>query len=515
MHSYRYLNNLQKYSIDIARAASISLLLTATPGFAVEVAYLSGAEQYNPGGEVQGSGWANLYDPVTNNMRVLPYLSINGMAIHQGDILLGPTSGFTDAPTDPAAESMATAGMVYHGLGINSLGRLWKDGIVPYFLYDEETAVAGIPDTPYTAAQALKIRNAMDHIEANTSIRFLEAVVGQSYDSAVLMIAPFGTGCVSQVGHMGEETQPLNLDPGCLGKVGGIAHELLHALGLFHEQSRSDRDQYVTINWENIKPEYHSQYAISSTGIDIGPYDYNSIMHYYGFEFQTAKGLSTITVPEGETIGNRKALSQGDIDAIQYLYHTDLELELCSVPEVGPGNSLQAVINVSNLGDADIGNMIARDVKVTMPLPAQSSFDGFTSSDSWSCQQSGQNVECSLDILDRVASTALTLDLTAPTSSASMQLNTTVSASNRDIQSNNNSASASIEIIAGASAGGSTSCSSGGGTTGSSGGGDNGSSGGGTTGSAGGGGGSLGIAWLFFLTFYAAIRPFIRNQSKL
>jgi hypothetical protein len=61
------------------------------------------------------------------------------------------------------------------------------------------------------------------------------------------------------------------------------AHELGHALGFFHEHARWDRDTYVTIHYENIKPGRSSDYdwvpktnwIVSST-----PYDYRSIMHY-------------------------------------------------------------------------------------------------------------------------------------------------------------------------------------------------------------------------------------------
>ena len=44
----------------------------------------------------------------------------------------------------------------------------------------------------------------------------------------------------------------MSLGPECL-QTSIVLHELLHALGFWHEQSRPDRDQYVEIFWENIK----------------------------------------------------------------------------------------------------------------------------------------------------------------------------------------------------------------------------------------------------------------------
>ncbi len=61
------------------------------------------------------------------------------------------------------------------------------------------------------------------------------------------------------------------------------AHELGHVLGFFHEHERWDRDQFVTIHYENIKPGRASDYDwIPKTNwmVTSLPYDYRSIMHY-------------------------------------------------------------------------------------------------------------------------------------------------------------------------------------------------------------------------------------------
>ena len=47
--------------------------------------------------------------------------------------------------------------------------------------------------------------------------------------------------------------QELSLDSECLDVVGTTQHEFLHAYGIYHEQSRGDRDDYVTVNYDNIQ----------------------------------------------------------------------------------------------------------------------------------------------------------------------------------------------------------------------------------------------------------------------
>lgn len=68
----------------------------------------------------------------------------------------------------------------------------------------------------------------------------------------------FFSSCASYVGCQGG-AQRLYFSKICA--VGNLCHELMHALGLHHEHTRKDRDQYVTIKWENILKGKHGTRA--------------------------------------------------------------------------------------------------------------------------------------------------------------------------------------------------------------------------------------------------------------
>ena len=69
----------------------------------------------------------------------------------------------------------------------------------------------------------------------------------------------------------------------CFIQKGTVVHEIMHALGVFHEQSRPDRDNYVTINFSNIKPgkeDNFMKYSWGQSDTYNMPYDVASVMHY-------------------------------------------------------------------------------------------------------------------------------------------------------------------------------------------------------------------------------------------
>lgn len=55
---------------------------------------------------------------------------------------------------------------------------------------------------------------------------------------------------------------------------------MLHAAGLVHEQSRSDRDKYIRLIKENLGGNIYNSNFDKDDTLDQNPYDYESIMQY-------------------------------------------------------------------------------------------------------------------------------------------------------------------------------------------------------------------------------------------
>ena len=91
------------------------------------------------------------------------------------------------------------------------------------------------------------IERAFAQYAQKTCLKFVKRTNEQDYVSIIR-----GGGCYSSVGRRGGE-QRLSLGRGCVYEY-IVMHELMHAAGFTHEQSRYDRDTYVRINYANIKP---------------------------------------------------------------------------------------------------------------------------------------------------------------------------------------------------------------------------------------------------------------------
>lgn len=142
-------------------------------------------------------------------------------------------------PSDKILRSYAQAGG--RVLGVRSTttdpDALWP-GRKVYYTYNSAL--------PYSLAKI--IRQAMDHWEDNTCLRFF----ARNSESDYIEFRNDDVGCYSDsIGRDGGK-QIINLGSGC--EYFGIAvHEVGHAIGKWHEQTRPDRDQFVTINFNNIQ----------------------------------------------------------------------------------------------------------------------------------------------------------------------------------------------------------------------------------------------------------------------
>ena len=152
-----------------------------------------------------------------------------------------------------------------------------------------------------------------------------------------------------------------------------ICHELAHCLGMWHEQSRPDRDTYVEIVTANIQAGRSHNFDLHADSTAIGPYDFDSVMHYRRCAFSTCSGCSdacaTIRARPGyesleALMGQRDHLSEGDIAGMQALYGAPLipprpDLVVQSLTpffterEVGQSNGAWVV--VENQGTVDAG----------------------------------------------------------------------------------------------------------------------------------------------------------------
>ncbi|XP_077437778.1 high choriolytic enzyme 1-like [Vanacampus margaritifer] len=167
----------------------------------------------------------------------------------------------------------------------------------------------------FSARQKQKIETAMRSFHGRTCIRFVPRNGHHDFISVENR-----RGCFSSLGRQGGKQVVSISRPGCVYH-GIIQHELIHALGFQHEQTRSDRDNYVTINWENIEPEMGHNFNLQDTNNLDTPYDYSSVMHYGRTAFST-NGRDTITpIPDaGVQIGQRSDMSEWDIKRINLLY---------------------------------------------------------------------------------------------------------------------------------------------------------------------------------------------------
>jgi len=244
-------------------------------------------------------GHVVVMDPILGP-RDIVYEKIDGYGIAEGDIII------QKLPKQTLQSSVKPQAIILVKLG----GVRWPQGVVPYEMSETLPLFS-----------KLAILEAISIWQRNTHVKFVELTNDldrSTYPDYISFTPTHGTTCSSFVGKQGG-MQIIKLAPRC-GTM-SIVHEIGHALGLWHEQSRSDRDAYIQIMWDNIEENYRYNFDQHLTdGQNFGDYDYQSIMHYTAYAF-SKNGEKTIQpLQENVEIGQRDHLSDKDIAAVNEMY---------------------------------------------------------------------------------------------------------------------------------------------------------------------------------------------------
>jgi len=222
----------------------------------------------------------------------------HGKAVYQGDILL---DHLEQSPNGPHPQSMGVAYSSY----------LWP-------------AVDGLVSIPYTIDPA-----SGDLTNLNAAITSFNNTF-----TGLIQLVPY----TNQTDYINFDFDPNNGSGSCEayeGRVGGeqtvggsgtctvatILHEMGHTVGVWHEQTRPDRDTYVNVNYGAIIKASRSNFdQFLDNDQELTPYDYASVMEYPAFSFSRNGEPCIESIPAGMPLSNPNGYSAGDVDGIDRLY---------------------------------------------------------------------------------------------------------------------------------------------------------------------------------------------------
>ena len=229
------------------------------------------------------------------------------------------------------ADKMVDDGMLERpsigSYGTDGSATMWNE----YYQNDVFRIDVYISSDDYNKEQILIIKDSLKNLARITgSIKYVIHDEKPTDGRPFLNYGMHGKGgCGSYVGRVdslasSSEGQPVFLPFSnawtCVTK-GIVQHESLHALGFWHEQSRPDRDDYIEINWSNVRQGYENNFKMMEKIDSLGSkYDYESIMHYRDDQFSTGFGKTIVPLSAGASIGQREGLSNKDIIQVRLMY---------------------------------------------------------------------------------------------------------------------------------------------------------------------------------------------------
>ena len=244
----------------------------------------------------------------------------SGNAVYQGDIVLGTAAELFDLEGRGgiSLQGLAEGDSGLFGLITRDRSLLWPSGRVPYRI-----------DASVPRNWVSRVRQAIRHWESRTAIRF-EEISGSSQASHVVFFDdPNGNSCQTRLGRPRSGARMVQLADWC--QWGNIAHEIGHVLGMHHENARSDRANFIEVAFApTASLLMQAQFDADPQQFqNVGPYCYNSILHYGRTDAAGSFVITPKANPSGDWAGNptkigqRGGLATCDIATINGLYGFD------------------------------------------------------------------------------------------------------------------------------------------------------------------------------------------------
>ncbi len=184
----------------------------------------------------------------------------------------------------------------------------WPDNTVYYIIHNNLDS-------------KVEVLQAINHWKEKTTLNFVEWTGQENY-----IFFKLGDGTRSNLGMIGGQ-QEISIASNAQLRM--VIHEIGHAVGLIHEHSRSNRDDYVIIHKENINEDMLDNFdKVKNSISQYDDFDFNSIMLYPCYSDASVALDPTkpiITKWDGTFWNSRSKLSLGDINTIKFLYPPQYE----------------------------------------------------------------------------------------------------------------------------------------------------------------------------------------------
>jgi hypothetical protein len=226
------------------------------------------------------------------------YTVSHGKAIFQGDIVLEKVD-----PIDPQRPLPPSYGISYSQYLWPKVGSQFQ---IPYII---DPASGDLTNLNAAIAQFNNTFLNLKFVARTTQTDYIDFNFDPNNFSGV---------CEAIVGRAGGE-QAVGGSGSCM--LATILHEMGHTVGLWHEQSRPDRDTFVSVNYNNlIKGSISNFNPIYDNAQALTLFDYASIMEYPVFSFSRNGGPAIESVPAGIPLSNQTGYTAADVEGIERLY---------------------------------------------------------------------------------------------------------------------------------------------------------------------------------------------------